>query len=265
MLNKSELIQALSDGDVQTLTEANEIDPSLAADDDVVSAASRAAKNVVWHRPDYRATLARACALGVKCDLWTVARAGLVDEVKRLLADDESLLNASNKQGRTALQEAALVYGACKECEEVVDLLLEQGAHVDVFTAATFCIPDAVKSEIERDPKVVAERCQGSTALNWAVRPRRNQDSAPEICRLLLTAGADVHDRDEYESGMTPLHHAAEWGPKVCLEIVDLLLDSGADLNEKDDQGWTALDYAQDRNRAEMIQHLTKLGAVSAR
>ena len=144
----------------------------------------------------------------------------------------------------------------------MVDFLMESGAKVDIFTASTFCMPDVVRAELQRDPELVKQRRVGATPLNWAVRPRRNHDAAPEICKALIDAGADVHDGDEYESNMTPLHHAAEWGPKICLQLVDLLIESGADINAKDQQRWTALQYAKDRGRKEMIAHLTKLGAT---
>jgi ankyrin repeat protein len=97
------------------------------------------------------------------------------------------------------------------------------------------------------------------------VRPRRNSAAATGICRRLLAAGADVGDRDQDESGMTPLHHAAEWGHEVCLHLVDLLLAAGAELNGTDVEGWTALDYARDRGRSAMQSHLLDLGAISHR
>ena len=120
---------------------------------------------------------------------------------------------------------------------------------------------DVVHIELDRDVELVSQRREGSTPLNWAVRPRRNNDAAPEICKALLAANADVNDADEYESDMTPLHHAAEWGPKICLQLVDLLIEAGADINAEDGSGWTALKYAKDRGRKEMVEHLTKLGA----
>ena len=95
------------------------------------------------------------------------------------------------------------------------------------------------------------------------MRPRSNLSEAPDICKALLDAGADVYDRDEDESGMTPLHHAAEWGPPICLKLVDLLLEAGVDINCSDDHNWTPLDYARDRKRSDMVSHLTALGAVS--
>ena len=254
-------LQALKEGNVELLENASWDEATLAGES-IQVALRRSAERVVFHRLNYRETIQKVVELGVPCDIWTAARAGLLDEVRKHVADDASLLDAEDDNGRTPLQRAALIYGGCDECEQVVDFLLEAGAKVDIFTACTYCMPEVVHAELKRDAKLVSQRCEGSTPLNWAVRPRRNNDAAPEICKALLDANADVHDADEYECDMTPLHHAAEWGPKVCLQLVDLLIEAGADINAKDGQhGWTPLQYAKDRGRKEMIEHLTKHGA----
>ena len=255
------IVEALKEGNIELLADLN-TDKTTLSDDAVAVALRRSAKKVVWHRPNYRTTIQKVIELGAPCDIWTAARAGLLEEVQKLIADDASLLDGQDDKGLTPLQRAALIYGGCNECEQVVDFLLESGAKVDIFTASTFCMPDVVHAELKRDPELVKQRCVGSTPLNWAVRPRRNNDAAPEICKALIAAHADVHDADKYESNMTPLHHAAEWGPKICLPLVDLLIEAGADINAKDQQGWTALQYAEDRGRKEMIEHLTSLGAT---
>ncbi len=257
----AKIVQALEEGDIEQLTNVD-VGKAALSDDAVQVALRRSARKVVWHRLNYRTTIQRVIELGAPCDIWTAARAGLLDEVRKLVTDNASLLDGQDESGRTTLQQAALVYGSCSECEQVVDFLLESGATVDIFTASTFCMSDVVHAELKRDPELVNRRCAGSTPLNWAVRPRRNNDAAPEICKALIAAKADVHDADEYESNMTPLHHAAEWGPKICLQLVDLLIESGADINAKDQQGWTALQFAKDRGRKKMIEHLTKLGAT---
>ena len=255
------IVQALEEGDVEQLVDLD-VDKTALSDEAVGAALRRSAKNVVWHRLNYRTTIQKVIELGAPCDIWTAARAGLLEEVRKLIADDASLLDSEDDRGCTPLQRAALIYGGCDECVQVVDFLLESGAKVDIFTASTFCMPDVVHAELERDSALVKQRCVGSTPLNWAVRPRRNNDAAPEICKALIASGADVHDADSRESDMTPLHHAAEWGPKICLQIVNLLIESGADINAKDQQGWTALQYAKDRGRKEMIEHLCQFGAT---
>lgn len=261
MTGIAKIVQALKEGDVNLLDDID-VDEAALSDDSISVALRRAAERVVWHRLNYRSAIQRALEMGVPCDVWTAARAGLLDQVQKLVATDSGLLDAKDESGRTPLQRAALLYGACEECEQVVDFLLESGAKVDIFTAASYGMPAAVHAELQRSPDLVSERCEGATPLGWAVRPRRNHDAAFEICTALIDANADVHAADKYESDMTPLHHAAEWGPKICLKLVDLLVESGADLNAKDSQGWTALGYAKDRGREEMIKHLTNRGAT---
>ena len=58
-----------------------------------------------------------------------------------------------------------------------------------------------------------------------------------EIVKLLIDAGADVHEKDK--NGSTPLHDAALNGQK---EIAELLIDKGADVNAKNKFGDTPLD-----------------------
>ncbi len=261
MTENENILLALKEGNFELL-ESVSCDEATLADESIQVALRRAAERVVSHRMNYRATIQKAVEIGVPCDIWTASRAGLLDLVRKHIADDSSLLDAEDDNGRTPLQRAALIYGVCQECEQVVDFLLEAGAKVDIFTGCTLGMSDVVQAEIKRDASLVNQRREGSTPLNWAVRPRRNNDAAPGICKALLEAGADVYDADAYESDMTPLHHAAEWGPKICLQLVDLLIEAGADINAKDGQGWTALQYAKDRGRKEMIEHLIKHGAT---
>jgi len=87
--------------------------------------------------------------------------------------------------GRISLQRAALIYGACHQCEEVADFLIAKGMAIDIFTASTFCLLDVVNQELKRKPDLVSARCQGSTPLNRAVRPRKRFSDAPDICSKL--------------------------------------------------------------------------------
>jgi len=252
------IIAALGEGAPDSLPKAGEFDSECLGDEEIVLALSRAAERIVGHRMQYHEVVHRAVELGVPCDIWTAARAGLLDQVQQLLAENPELLEATSR-GRTALQRATLVYGVCAPCEEVADFLIGEGAKIDVFTAATFCMPEAVRARIEENPRVVEERAEGTAPLGWAVRPRRNYAEAAGICRDLLEAGAIPNDHDSYESNMTPLHHAAEWGHPVCIRIADLLIEAGADPDARDNNGWTALDYAKDRKRKPMVAHLSKL------
>lgn len=263
-MNEEQIVAALNEGAAEAFVGVT-IDPELLGTDAVKIAMAAASKRFVWHRTNYREALVNIVELGAPCEIWTAARAGLLDIVKRHVEADPKIASAQDRAGCTPLQRAALVYGRVEECEAVVDYLVDRDVEIDIFTAATFCLPKVVASELARDPELVKTKCQGSTPLNWAVRPRRNMEDAPGIVAALIDAGANFHDADEYESGMTPLHHAAEWGPKVCLELASQLIDAGADMNREDENGWTPLDYANDRQRKEMIDFLVAKGATTSR
>lgn len=57
---------------------------------------------------------------------------------------------------------------------------------------------------------------------------------------------------------MQPLHHVGEWCGSEAM--VRMLLDHGADLNTESSEGWSPLDYADDRGRHGMAKTLEALG-----
>lgn len=226
------------------------------------SAIQLAAENVSWERPRHAQIARFLLAQGAPCDIFTAARAGLLEHVRKLLAEHPLLLDAEDGLGRTALQRAALTGGECGDCEAVADLLLERGAAADIFTACVFGMLDTAKQRLAKDRRLVHARCQGGTPLLWAVRPRRNADAALAICGLLLENRADINAEDTAHHNMTVLHHAAEWGN--ALELIRFLVDRGAELNARDDRGWTPLDYANERKRRELAAFLRSRGAQEA-
>ena len=123
------------------------------------------------------------------------------------------------------------------------------------------------------------------TKLLWDLVKGRLDDGSE--CRRLVEAGADIHDREGYGSGFTPLMIAAQrnkprvlsclvvlgarlnqtdnnggtaallaarWGNDECLS---LLVSSRADLTMKNNYGYTALDFAQQENEQGCIDILT--------
>lgn len=216
----------------------------------------------VWHRP-LKHEIARALIdAGATCDISLAARAGLVDRVRALLDDDPKLIEFSDASGRTALYRAACVYGAFKEGEAVVDLLLERGAKPDLFVASTFAMSERVAELLAADKDLARSTDpEGMTALHWAVRPRRTKgpEQPVKVTSLLLEAGADACAINPTEEGMQPLHHVGEWGAAHPQQM-DLLLEHGADINAPSEIGWTPLDYAIDRSRVDIAEYLKARG-----
>ena len=131
--------------------------------------------------------------------------------------------------------------------------------------------------------------------INWPktkVETRNRQDESPlmlaaingftEICQQLISKGADVN-----KPGWTPLHYAATHGHLAVMNLllenyayidaaspngstplmmaasygtpmaVKLLLEAGADPMLKNDQGLSAIDFAQRANRAESAEMIS--------
>ena len=216
----------------------------------------------VWHRPRKHEIAQALIDAGASCDITLAARAGSVERVRALLDDDPKLIEFCDSRGRTALYRAGCVYGQFLEGEAVVDLLLECGAQPDIFVAATFAMTERVEASLsENDDLARSTDPEGMTALHWAARPRRADGSErpTQVTSLLLEAGADVHAVDPTEDDMQPMHHIGEWGAALP-EQADLLLSHGADINAKSGIGWTPLDYAIDRSRVVIAEHLKARG-----
>jgi len=71
-----------------------------------------------------------------------------------------------------------------------------------------------------------------------------------EAVKQHLAAGTDVNAKDDY-IGMTILQSAALGGQK---EIVELLIAKGADVNAKDDVGDTPVDWADNKETADLLR-----------
>lgn len=225
------------------------------------TAIQAAAHQCVWHRPNMTHIAALLLEHGAICDLPTVARAGSLDEVIRRLDADPTLLNQTDREGRTALYRSACTYGAFPEGRAVADELLRRGATVDIFTAASWLLVDPIKSLLARDPRLArATDPDGLTPLHWVTRSDPNDPRQVAVAQLLLDAGANPHAAAPTSEGMQPLHCAAEW--PSSLPLATLLLDRGADLNARASSNlWTPLDYALDRNRTDMRDFLRSRAA----
>jgi len=193
-------------------------------------------------------------------DLHDAAQEGDLAKVKNLIAQRAGI-NAEGQHGETALHLAAshgrkqtvnflltcgavvnvqdedgntpLHYAAGKGYLDVVELLLT--AQADVRTRNSqhwgllYLAGERDNIEIINiltipDGKAGTWRNRGETPLHRAA-----QSGNLEIVQLLLTHGAEVNARNEY-NGQTPLHIAAGQGN---LAVVDLLLTHGADINAR--------------------------------
>jgi ankyrin repeat protein len=116
------------------------------------------------------------------------AKSGQVGRIKELLATDNSLINARDKDGSTPLH-----CGTWKGHEAVVALLLKAGADVNAHNSNDHW---------------------GTTPLHAAAHA--NQSA---IAKLLIDAGTDVNARDR--EGRTPMFHTTFHKAKAVAKLLE--------------------------------------------
>ena len=103
--------------------------------------------------------------------------------------------------------------------KELAEYLIEQGATIDAHAAAGLDMFEELAELIREDPEVVnALGCDGMSPLHFAATPR--------IAKLLLTHGADINLRDQDHYG-TP----AQWTMRRRPEVCRYLLEQGAEAD----------------------------------
>jgi len=209
----------------------------------------------------------------------TAVRIGDLTKVKAFLEKGADV-NSKDASGQTALHIAALAGH-----KEIVELLLANGADVDIGEryynriAAEF----AMNKGHDEIVKLLVSKGSNISALHLAIYLKDKAEA-----RRLIEAGADVNKRTPY--GFTPLERAVSAGFK---DIVELLIAKGADVNSRDNWDWTPLHsavyghdeivelliakganvnakdggnrtplwYAQDKGHSEIVELLRKHGA----
>jgi ankyrin repeat protein len=194
-----------------------------------------------------------ALAEVVARDIWTAARQGDREEVKRMVGQYPNLLNATEKYGKTPLMVASREGHA-----EIVRWFLDKGAAMNgqnqrgetaLSLASLMGRTPVVTLLVERgaDPTIASH--DRLTPLMAASR----HDNL-EVLRVLLdhpSAQGMINHRDRH--GQTALWHACHWGYE---SIVRALLASGADPTIATESGSTPMAIAIVRGRLECIAAL---------
>ena len=213
-------------------------------------------------------------------ELFEAIRTGDAEKVRSLCAANAALVNARNARGQSAVLMAC--YSGRKE---IRDMLVENGAMLELHEAAAAGNLARVKEMAGANPELangyspdgfpvlalatafgheeVAQYLRGKGAEINAVATNGTAYTAltgavaggyAAIVKWLAQNGADVNYR--YAKGHSPLLEAVANGR---LDIVKILVAHGADPQARTDDGKTALAFAQERGHREVAKYLHEL------
>ncbi|KAL8949600.1 MAG: hypothetical protein Q9222_004299 [Ikaeria aurantiellina] len=160
----------------------------------------------------------------------------------------------------------------------------QSDSHEVLFSAAAYNACNLALLSLSREADVEGGQLYGERPLHSAINA-----GSMDMVKLLITKGADIESRDRI--GETPLHravaqnsveilnyllfHNADIDARrkdratvlmvACttgLEAVRRLLEKGALVNLQDENGWTALHWATDSKKADVIEMLLRYNAV---
>lgn len=178
------------------------------------------------------------------------------DYTRAILRDNESMVIALTLRGfdlnaRTENGEPGLTYALRLGSLTVADFLLSQrNVNVEARNpqGETPLMMAALKGHLAQARRLIERGAQvnkpGWTPLHYAATG--DTPSSLEMVRLMLTHHAYIDAESPNRS--TPLMMAARYGSPA---VVKLLLEEGADALVKNEQGLSALDFAQQAGRPE--------------
>jgi ankyrin repeat protein len=177
------------------------------------------------------------------------AKDGDVEALKRLAAEDPSVLRSTWSTGETPLMAALY-----RKHDAAVEWLAASGVQLDIFAAAALGRVDLLDLLVgSGDPAINSYSYDGWTPVHLAAFFGR-----PSAVERLKTAGADLNAVSRNALRNTPLHAAVAGGH---VEVSLLLIDSGADVNAVDAGGHTPLHLAAEAGYVPVAKALLARGA----
>jgi ankyrin repeat protein len=229
--NVAAFMRACATGDVETLRELLQRDPSLARER--LAGGTTALHGAVRHRDAVRLLLEHGADPNAR-DVGDNATALHFAAANGMLNTVRLLLDAgADVHGTGDVHNGDVIGWAAREGNEaVINLLVERGARHHIFSAMALGDRDRVQQLVEENPDCLLRR------------------------------------RSRFENGHTPLH-AAFASPdglgflagRPDYAMLELLIELGADVEATDDKGRTPLALAMLRGDAEAIRLLRAAGA----
>jgi ankyrin repeat protein len=168
-------------------------------------------------------------------------KAGDVARVQGIVTANPALSSARLVGGDSPLM-TALYRGH----REVMRVLLDAGAELDVFAAAATGEVEALRSQIRDTSNISRHAYDGWTPLHLAAF-----FGHIDTARVLLDAGADVNAVSQNSLANTPLH-AATAGKHS--DVALLLLANGANPVAVDAGGYTPIQIARQNELSEVVR-----------
>ena len=169
---------------------------------------------------------------------------GDVARVKAIVGETPSLAS-----GRVASGESPVMAAVYRGHHQVIAVLLDAGAEVDVFAAAATGRTDDLRRGLDVTGAVGAYAYDGWTPLHLAAF-----FGHVDAARTLLSAGADVTAVSRNGLTNTPLHAAAAGKHG---DVALLLLAHGADAHVVDAGGYTSLQIASQNQLGAVVEAMT--------
>lgn len=164
---------------------------------------------------------------------------GNIEVVKQMLAEEPRLLNEKYEEFNETALEAASHVGN----RPIAEFLLEQGAPMNVYTAAMFGLKDEVAAFLDESPELINGNGVHGISLLYHAALSGNVDLVE-----MLTERGNTQSPDQ------PLLAAASYGR---IEMAKWLLARGADKTTINFQNKTALDIAELRKDEALIALLS--------
>lgn len=189
---------------------------------------------------------------GMVMEFVAAVRAGRVEAVKAMLAMNPGLVNARDERGATAVLNA--VY---RGQDEVLKLLLEAGAELDIFEAAAVGDVKRLRKFLSTK-RARAELLNLSSAEGFTPLGLAAFFGQVEALEFLLSRGAEIDLVMDSRNRNTALDAAAAANE---LRAVEVLLAHGADPNIQAAGGYSPLHKAANHGNVAMVKLLLSKGA----